>query len=53
MITAIMPMPPASRPAWSWSVPRVAETTSTWLFSNYSGSAPYFSVLARSLERPG
>src|SRR5664280_1823055 len=40
-------MPPASRPACSWSVPSVGETTSAWDVVKVSGSAPYFKTLAR------
>src|SRR5918993_86312 len=44
-----MPMPPASRPALSWSVPSVGETVSASCCWNVSGSAPYLSTLARSV----
>src|SRR4051812_8210718 len=42
-------MMPASRPALSWSPPRVADTSCTSPGSNVSGSAPNLSTLARSV----
>src|SRR4051812_27436688 len=42
-------MPPAIRPPWSWSWPRVEETDTTWPCLNFSGSAPYLSWSARSV----
>ena len=42
-------MPPASRPALSWSVPSVGETVSASCCSKVSGSAPYLSTFASSV----
>src|SRR4051794_12815054 len=42
-------MMPATMPARSWSLPRVADTLLTSEMSNASGSAPYFRTLARSV----
>ena len=36
-------MPPATRAALSWEVPRLADTRSLESVRNDSGSAPYFS----------
>src|SRR6266566_5855941 len=49
MKTSAMPMPPASRPALSWSVPSVGEMVKASCCWNVSGSAPYLSTLARSV----
>src|SRR3954451_8766583 len=42
-------MAPATRPALSWSPPRVALTSWTWPASKVSGRAPYLRTLARSV----
>src|SRR3954447_16503277 len=47
MITAMRPMPPASRPLLSWSSPSDGETSSVWLGLNETGSAPNFRLLER------
>src|SRR4051794_2957409 len=41
-------MPPASSPALSWDVPRVADTVCDCWALKVSGRAPYFNFLARS-----
>src|SRR4051812_25142152 len=48
MKTSATPMPPASSPALSWSVPSVGETVSASCCWKVSGRAPYFRTLARS-----
>src|SRR5215212_3886539 len=45
--TSASPMTPASRPRWRLSVPRVAEISRLVSTLNATGSAPYFSWLAR------
>ncbi len=47
--TRTRPIPPASRPPRNWSLPSVGETVCAVDWVNVSGSAPYFSVLARSV----
>ncbi len=51
--TRIMPTRPAIRPAFSWLPARDGPSSETPLRPNVSGSAPYLSWLARSLDDVG